>query len=105
MDLHVGFRHHASRCYSWRGKRGCFLSSVEPLIVALPARPTLTVATGQKLVGRSKQAVKEAKAVLSGSGVLRPLTLARRNRAWEAPELFDLVDDVERDLATPCPSE
>jgi Fic family protein len=76
-------------------------SSVEALIVALPAHPILTVATGQKLLGRSKQAVNEAIAVLAESGVLRPLTLARRNRAWEARELFDLVDDVERDLATP----
>jgi Fic family protein len=71
-------------------------SSVEALIVALPAHPFLTVATGQKLLGRSKQAVNEALAVLAGCGVLRPLTLARRNRAWEARELFDLVDGVER---------
>jgi Fic family protein len=76
-------------------------SSVEALIVALPAHPILTVATGQKLLGRSKQAVNEAIAVLAESGVLHPLTLARRNRAWEARELFDLVDDVERELATP----
>jgi hypothetical protein len=26
---------------------------------------------------------------------------ARRNRAWEARELFDLVDDVEGELAEP----
>jgi hypothetical protein len=77
----------------------------ERSIVALPVHPILTVATGQKLVGCSKQAVNEAKVVLSGSGVLRPLTLARRNRAWEAPELVDLVDDVERERATPYPSE
>jgi Fic family protein len=76
-------------------------SSVEALIVALPAHPILTVATGQKLLGRSKQALNEAIAVLAERGVLRPLTLARRNRAWEARELLDLVDDVERELATP----
>ncbi len=76
-------------------------SSVEALIVALPAHPIVTVATGQRLLGRSKQAVNQAIAALAMSGVLRPLTLARRNRAWEARELFDLVDDVERELATP----
>jgi Fic family protein len=76
-------------------------SSVEALIVALPAHPIVTVATGQKLLGRSKQAVNAAIAVLAERGVLRPLTLARRNRAWEARDLFDLVDDVERELATP----
>ena len=76
-------------------------SSVEALIVALPAHPIVTVATGQKLLGRSKQAVNEAIAVLAENGVLRPLSLAGRNRAWEARELFDLVDGVERELATP----
>ena len=76
-------------------------SSVAALIVALPAHPILTVATGQNLLGRSKQALNEAIAVLAESGILRPLKLARRNRAWEARELFDLVDDVERELATP----
>ena len=76
-------------------------SSVEALIAALPAHPIITVATGQKLLGRSKQAVNAAIAALAESGVLRPLTLAKRNRAWEARELFDLVDDVERELATP----
>jgi hypothetical protein len=45
--------------------------------------------------------VNAAIAVLAGSGVLRPLTLARRNRAWEARELFDLIDEVERELAVP----
>jgi hypothetical protein len=54
-----------------------------------------------QLLGRSKQAVNAAIAVLAESGVLRPLTLAKRNRAWEARELFDLVDDVERALAMP----
>jgi len=76
-------------------------SSVEALIVALPSHPIIKVATGQKLLGRSKQAVNEAIAVLAESGVLRSLTLARRNRAWEARELFDPVDEVERELATP----
>jgi Fic family protein len=76
-------------------------SSVEALIVALPAHPILTVATGQKLLGRSKQAVNSAITVLAERRVLRPLTLAKRNRAWEARELFDLVDELERTLATP----
>ena len=33
--------------------------------------------------------------------VHRTLMLARRNRAWEAREPFDLIDDVERELAVP----
>jgi len=76
-------------------------SSAEALIVELPAHPIVTVATAQKLLGRSKQAVNEAIALLAEKGVLHPVTLARRNRAWEARELFALIDDVESELATP----
>jgi hypothetical protein len=65
----------------------------------------LVIVSRQRLLGRSKQAVNEAIAVLAGSGVLRPLTLARRNRAWEARELFEPVDDAERELATPDDDE
>jgi Fic family protein len=76
-------------------------SSAEALIVELPAHPIVTVATAQKLLGRSKQAVNEAIATLAEKGVLHAITLAKRNRAWEARELFDLINDVERELATP----
>lgn len=80
-------------------------SSAEALIVELPAHPIVTVATAQKLLGRSKQAVNEAIAVLAEKGVLHPVTLAKRNRAWEARELFGLIDDVERELATPIDTD
>jgi Fic family protein len=76
-------------------------SSAEALIVELPAHPIVTVATAQKLLGTSKQAVNEAIATLAQKGVLHAITLAKRNRAWEARELFDLINDVERELATP----
>ena len=59
------------------------------------------MATAQKLLGRSKQAVNEAIAALADKGILRMITLAKRNRAWEARELFDLINDVERERATP----
>jgi Fic family protein len=80
-------------------------SSAEALIVHLPAHPIVTVASAQKFLGRSKQAVNEAIAVLADKGVLHAITLARRNRAWEARELFDLVNDIERELATPQGTE
>ena len=38
---------------------------------------------------------------LARAEVLSPTTLARRNRAWEARELFELVNATERELATP----
>ncbi len=74
-------------------------SSAEALIVDLPAHPIVTVATAQKFLGRSKQAVNEAIGASADKGVLHAITLAKRNRAWEARELFDLINDVERELA------
>jgi hypothetical protein len=94
-DLAVGL---AALQAAWRERSGKPRrhSSVEALIVALQAHPIVKVATGQKLLGRAKQEVNAAIAPLAGSGVLCPLPLAWRNRVWEARELFDLVDDVER---------
>ncbi|MFL5392904.1 MAG: hypothetical protein ACJ79G_08725 [Myxococcales bacterium] len=76
-------------------------SSAEALIADLPAHPIVTVATAQQFLGRSKQAVNEAIGSLAEKGVLHQITLARRNRAWEARDVFALSDDVERELATP----
>lgn len=76
-------------------------SAAEALIRELPARPIVTLATAAEMTGRSKQAANQALAVLERAGVLRELTLGKRNRAWEARELFDLIDDFERELATP----
>jgi Fic family protein len=89
---------------AWRKRAGGPRSdsSAEALIQALPAHPIVTVATAQAFLGRSKQAVNQAVGLLVEKGVLQPVTLARRNRAFEARELFDLIDDVERSLATPA---
>lgn len=89
---------------SWRERAGRPRrhSSAEALIKLLPAHPIVTLATATRILSRSKQATNEAIALLAKSGVLQPTTLARRNRAWEAPELFELVNAVERDLAIPA---
>jgi Fic family protein len=80
----------------WRDRAGSPRrhSSAEALIVELPAHPIVTVATAQEFLGRSKQAVNEAIAALAEKGVLHPITLAKRNRAWEARDVFDLINDV-----------
>lgn len=80
-------------------------SSAEALIIELPAHPIVTVATAQAFLGRSKQAVNEAISALADKGVLHAITLAKRNRAWEARDLFDLINDFERELATPTDDE
>ena len=89
---------------SWRERAGNprSHSSAEALIQLLPAHPIVTLTTATRILGRSKQATNEAIAMLAANGVLRPTSLARRNRAWEARELFDLVNAMERELALPA---
>lgn len=88
---------------SWRERAGRPRrhSSAEALIKLLPAHPILTLSTATGILGRSKQAANEAIRLLATRGILHPTTLARRNRAWEARELFDLVNAVERELTIP----
>jgi Fic family protein len=76
-------------------------SSAAGIIAFLPAHPILTVATAQTLLGRSKQAANEAMSLLESAGVLRQISIGKRNRAWEAVGLFDLINGFERMLATP----
>lgn len=88
---------------AWREKAGHPRadSSAEALIVALPAYPVLTAASAAKLLNRSGQAANTALATLEAAGVLKQVSLGRRNRAFEAPELLNLVNAFERELAIP----
>lgn len=65
------------------------------VIDALPAHPVVTVPVAVASTGKSKPAVNGAMQDLVDSGVLRPLSESRRNRAWEARELLDLIVDLE----------
>ena len=76
-------------------------SALSRLIGALPAAPVLTVATAAELTGRSFQAANQAIDRLVGAGVLVQVSVGRRNRAFEAPELIDLFTALERRLASP----
>lgn len=89
---------------SWRSRMGPLRSdaSAEKLIQKLPAYPTITVSIAAELLGRSKQAANQAVIALAEARVLKATTLAKRNRAWEATELFDLINELERELAIPA---
>lgn len=76
-------------------------SAVVRLIDVLPGAPVVTAQTATALVGRSLQAVNEALPRLVDAGILRQITVGRRNRAFEAPELLDAFNDLERQLASP----
>ena len=76
-------------------------SATHLLIEALPAAPVLTTSTAAALIGRSFQATSQAMNRLMDAGVLAQVTVGRRNRAFEAPELIEAFTVLERQLASP----
>ena len=76
-------------------------SAARLLIGALPASPVLTASTAAELIGRSFQAASQAVSQLMDADVLAQITVGRRNRAFEAPELVDAFTALERQLASP----
>lgn len=75
-------------------------SAARALIELLPSHPIIDVGTTEALLRRSNQAARLAMLQLERAKVLTPITVGRRNRAWEAAGLFDLVNDFEAHLAT-----
>ena len=65
------------------------------LIDILPAHPIITVAVGAAATNRTKPAVNNAIAELAGAGVLSAVSESKRNRAWEATGLLDLIVAME----------
>ncbi len=88
---------------SWRERLGSVRrgSATDLLLRALPGAPLLTTTTASDLVGRSFQATSQAIDRLVGVGVLKQVTVGRRNRAFEAPELIETFTTLERQLASP----
>lgn len=71
------------------------------LLDALPSAPVLTATTASTIIGRSFQATTTAIARLVEAGILNQVTIGRRNRAFEVPEVLDAFTDIERRLASP----
>ena len=88
---------------SWRERLGSVRrgSAADLLLRALPGAPLLTATTASDLVGRSFQATSQAIDRLVEAGVLKQVTVGRRNRAFEAPELIEAFTALERQLASP----
>ena len=88
---------------SWRERLGRARrdSAVNLLISVLPNAPVLTTTTASELVGRSFPATSMAIERLVSAGVLVQVSVGRRNRAYEAPELIDVFTAFERRLASP----
>ena len=88
---------------SWRERVGRVRrdSTVNLLVSVLPSAPVLTTTTAAELVGRSFPATSMAIERLVAAGVLAQVSVGRRNRAYEAPELIDAFTAFERRLASP----
>jgi Fic family protein len=76
-------------------------STAHKLIQALPGQPILRLSHAMILTGAGTSAAHKALNDLHAAGVLKQVTVGRRNRAWEAVGLLGLVDEFERRLAIP----
>jgi len=74
-----------------RPRRG---SATHALIGALAEHPIVTVADVRVLTGASQASAYDAIVRLAGAGVLRRLTLSRRDTVWIAGDMVDEVDRV-----------
>ncbi len=76
-------------------------STAHKLIQALPAQPILRLSHAMTLTGAGTSAAHNALNELHATGVLKQVTVGKRNRAWEAVGLLRLVDEFEHRLAVP----
>ncbi len=75
-------------------------SATDLLLDRLPGTPIIGGQTAAELLGRSFPAANQAIQNLVRAGVLRQVTIGRRNRAYEAPAVIDAFTDLERRLAS-----
>lgn len=87
----------------WRERLGVIRagSATDLLLRVLPGAPVLTVDAAAALIGRTFKPANEAIERLVAAGILRQITIGRRNRAFEAPEVIAAFAALERQLASP----
>jgi hypothetical protein len=71
-------------------------SAADRIIDALPGHPILDVGTVETIARVSNQAARLALLQLEAGGVVRRINTGKRNRAWEAVGLFEVVEAGER---------
>ena len=88
---------------SWRERLGRVRrdSAASLLLGLLPAEPVVTATSAAELVGRSFQATSLALERLVEARILVQVSVGRRNRAFEVPELIEAFTSLERRLASP----
>lgn len=87
----------------WRERVGRVRASsaTDLLLHRLAGAPVLTAESAATLIGRTFKPANEAIQRLVEAGILHQITIGRRNRAYEAPEIIDAFTDLERTLASP----
>ncbi len=87
----------------WRERVGRIRanSATDLLLQRLSGAPVLTAESAATLLGRTFKPASEAIQRLVRAGILRQITIGRRNRAYEAPEIIEAFTDLERRLASP----
>lgn len=87
----------------WRERLGTIRtnSATDLLLRSLPGTPILTVHSAAALIGRTYKPAAEAIQRLVDADILRQVTVGRRNRAFEVPEVIAAFTDLERRLASP----
>lgn len=78
-------------------------STARKLIEVLPAQPILRIGDVIALTGAKSSAAHDAVSQLQAAGVLKQISAGRRNRAFEAVGLLNLIDELEHRLAVPEP--
>ncbi len=96
-------RHAADLEAQWRERLGRVRanSAADLLLRRLAGAPVLTVESAALLIERTYNPANEAIKRLVDAGILQEITIGRRNRAYEAPEIIDAFTDLERQLASP----
>jgi Fic family protein len=104
IDAQIYEKRFAGLQHEWRQRLGLPRkgSASDRLIGALPGSPILTVSVAAALIGRSFQATNQAVGQMVQVGILRTVKVGRRNRAFEAPDVVDAFNDLERRLASPA---
>jgi Fic family protein len=88
---------------SWRERLGRIRSgsAIDLLIEALPGAPVVTVNSAASLIHRTFAAANDAIGQLAAASILHQVNVGRRNRAFEATEVIDAFNGLERQLASP----
>ena len=88
---------------TWRERLGQVRarSAADLLLGVLVGAPVVTVNSAAEMLGRSFIQTNEAIVRLVEAGILRQVTVGRRNRAFEAPDIIAAFTDLERQLASP----